>query len=171
MKQAVLREQLVQFGLFDYLLNKLDSEPGSTSASYRSRAATIVYVDFCFDVLDQSPPIQALYLDVLSEFLRLSSDGLLRNAVDEFCTVLGNKDKEELHWNLAFLAKVNHTLLFGLGARGPIMRESLKSLYEMGKQVFPLSLFTPLNAAKEPRRRKRKQESGSGRKRKNQRTA
>lgn len=132
--------------------------PSSTSASYSSRAALIVYVDFCFDVLDQSPPIQALYLDVLSEFLRLSSDGLLRNAVDEFCTVLGNKDKEELHWNLAFFAKVNHTLRLGLGARGPIMVESLKSLYETGKRVFPLNLCTP-----EPRRRKRKQESRSGR--------
>lgn len=141
--------------------------PSSTSATYRSRAATIVYLDFCFDVLDQSPPIQALYLDVLSEFLRLSSDGVLRNAVEEFCTVLGNKDKEELHWNLPFLAKVHNTLRFGLGARGPIMAESLKSLYETGRRVFPLNLFTPLNAAKDTRRRKRKQESGSGRKQKN----
>lgn len=141
--------------------------PSSTSATYRSRAATVVYLEFCFDVLDQSPPIQALYLDVLSEFLRLSSDEVLRNATDEFCTVLSNKDKEELHWNLPFLAKVNSMLRLSLGARGPGTAESSQSLDEMGKQVFPLNLYTPLNAAKEPGRRKRKQESGSGRKRKN----
>lgn len=275
MKQAVLREQLVQFGLFDYLRNKLDSEPGflkdigtlpvlrfltpeptkniqlqrgkgtdvlvcllgnrgmdpnkeggcqgispwselfayichwwiserksatrilsflleegilklflkagadpsaliigpsSTSASYRSRAATIAYLEFCFDVLDQSPPIQALYLDVLSEFLRLSSDDILRNVTVEFCTVLSNRDNKELHWNLLFLVKVKNMIQLSLGARGPGTVESLQSLDDMSKRVFPLNLHTPLGGAKEPgRRRKRKQERGSGRKRKNQR--
>lgn len=141
--------------------------PSPTSDAYRRRAATIVYLEFCFNVLDQSPPIQEFYLDVLSEFLRLSSDGVLRNVVDEFCTILSTRDKEELHWNLTFLAKVKSMLRLNLGARGPGTAESLQSLDETGKRVFPLNLYTPLDIAKEPGRRKRKQESGSGRKRKN----
>lgn len=128
-----------------------------TSTTYRTRAATIVYLDFCFDIIDKSPAIQALYLDVLSEFLRLSSDGVLRNAIDEFCTVLSNQDKKELYWNLPFLAKVNNILRTNLVARGPETTESLQSLDEMGKHVFPLNLYTPLNVANEPGRSERKQ--------------
>lgn len=157
------------------LFLKSGADPGArimgraslASRTYKRRAAAIVYLEFCFDVLDQSPPIQALYLDVLSEFLRLSSDGLLRKVINEFCTILSNSDKEELHWNLPFLAKVNNMLRLSLGTRGPGTAESLQSLDELGKQVFPLNLYTPLNDANEPGRKKRKRESGSGRKRKN----
>lgn len=145
--------------------------PNFTSGTYRGRAATIVYLEFCFDVLDQSPPIQELYLDVLSEFLRLSSNVVLRDVIDEFCTVLRERDMEELHWNLPFLAKVNDMLRISISARGPETTESLQSLHQTAKKVFPSNLYTPLNVATEPRKRKRKQESGSARKRKNQREA
>lgn len=145
--------------------------PSSMSATYRSRAATTVYLDFCFDILDQSPPIQSLYLDVLSNFLRLSSDEVLINVVDEFCTFLSNRDKKEMHWNLPFLANVNNMLRLSLGGRGPEAAESLQSLDQMGTRVFPLSLYTPFDVAKGSERRKRKHENGSGRKRKNQREA
>lgn len=145
--------------------------PNFTSGTYRRRAAAIVYLEFCFNVLDQSPPIQELYLDVLSEFLRLSSNVVLRNVIDEFCTVLSERDMEELHWNLPFLAKVNDMLRISMSTRGPETTESLQSLHQTAKKVFPSNLYTPLNVATEPRKRKRKQESGSGRKRKNQRKA
>lgn len=140
-----------------------------TSGTRRSRAAMIFYLQLCFDVLDQSPRIQALYLDVLSEFLRLSHHEILRNVIDEFCTILNERDMEELHWNLPFLAKVHDTLRLSLSARGPEAAGSLHSLYQTAKQVFPSNLYTPLNVAAEPRKRKRKQESGSCRKQKNQR--
>lgn len=148
---------------------------GPSSASdaglSRSRAATMAYVEFCFDMLDQASPIQALYLDVLSEFLRLSSDGVLRQVVDEFCVVLGNKPKEELHWKLPFLAKVNNMLGLSLSTRGQENAQSLQSLDEMGKQVFPLNLYTPVNVTTEPRRRKRTDETDLGGRRKNRREA
>lgn len=145
--------------------------PSTTSETYSSRAATTAYLEFCFDVLDHSPPTQRLYLDVLSEFLRLSKDEVLQDVTDVFCTVLSYRDKNELHWNLPFLAKVNDILRLSLVARGPEIADSLSSLDQMGKRVFPLSLYAPINAAKEPRRNRRKQENGSGRKRKNQREA
>jgi hypothetical protein len=141
----------------------------SMSDTYRNRAATTVYLDLCFDVLSQSPPIRALYLDVLSEFLRLSSDGLLNNVTDEICTVLSSKGKSELHRDLAFLAKVSNMLRLRLGARGPRTAESLQSLDHIGKQIFPLNLYNPMNIAAEPLGRKRKQQSGSGRRRKKKR--
>lgn len=143
--------------------------PCLTSGTRRSRAAAIFYLQFCFDVLDQSPRIQALYLDVLSEFLRLSHQEVLRNVIDEFCAILNQRDKEELHWSFPFLAKVHDTLRLSLSARGPEAAGSLHSLHQTAKQVFPSNLYTPLNAATEPRKRKRKQKSGSGRKQKNQR--
>lgn len=135
--------------------------PSSTSATYRNRAATIVYLDLCFDVLSRSPPIQALYLQVLSEILRLSSEEVLENASDEFCAVLGNKDKEELHWNLPFFAKVTNVLYTSLVSREPGTAESLQSLDKIAQQVFPLNLYTPVVVATEPRGRKRKHERSS----------
>lgn len=143
--------------------------PSATSATYRSSAATTVYLEFCFDILDKSPSIQALYLEVLAEFLRLSSSEVLNNAIDEFCMALSNRDRNELHWDLPFLAEVNNTLQLSLGARGAETAENLQSLDDAAKRVFPLNLYTPLEVATGHNMRKRKQASGLGRRRKNQR--
>lgn len=125
-------------------------DSASDTCTSRIRAATIVYLEFCFDMLDKSPHIQALYLDVLSDFLRLSREGLLRRAVDDFCTLLSNRDKGELYWKLPFLAEVNNVLRVSLVARGRGTAESLQSLDQMGKRVFPLNLYTPFDVAIEP---------------------
>ncbi|KAG8158210.1 hypothetical protein KVR01_011971 [Diaporthe batatas] len=146
--------------------------PSPASGTYKSRAAAVVYLEFCFDMLDQSPPTQTLYLDVLSEFLRLSSDVVLGNVTDEFCAVLINKEKEELHWKLPFFAKVNDLLRLSLASRGSGTAENLLSLDRMSRQIFPLDLYTPMSVATKPRKRKRKHnESSSGRHQKHKREA
>lgn len=141
--------------------------PSPRSNTCRSRTAATVYLELCFNVLDQAPAIQALYLDVLSEFLQLSSEKVLKDVTDEFCTILSDEDKEALHWNLPFFAKVNNMLRLSLGARESGTAESLQSLDETGKQFFPSDLYTPMNVATESR--KRKPESSSGRRWKNKR--
>lgn len=133
-------------------------------------AATVAYLEFCFDVLDQSPSIQSLYLDVLVELLRLCSVGVLKKTVDEFCTGLNNRNKDELHWTLPFLAEVNGTLQLSLGARGPETAETLQSLNQVAKRIFPLNLYTPMEVATtELSSRKRKQGSILDEQRKHQR--
>lgn len=134
--------------------------PSSTSADYLSRAATLVYLECCFDFLDQSPLIQELYLEVLSEFLRLSSDGVLRNVVAKFYALCSDRDKEELHWKLPFLARVSKMLRLILGARESVTIKSLQFLDELDKRIFPSNPYAPVDVAKGPSRsrKRRKQE-------------
>lgn len=143
--------------------------PRPLGSSSEKRAATIVYLDFCFDVLSQSPPIQALYLDVLSEFLQLSSDEVLKSAAENFCAGLSNKYMGRLHWELLFFAKVTNILRVALSSREPVTTEILRVLDQTGNRVFPSKLYMPPTVAREPRGRKRKQCSSSGRRRKTKR--
>jgi hypothetical protein len=130
------------------------------------RAASVVYLELCFDVLERSPRIQALYLDVLSDFVQLTAEEVLKTAVDEFCMIVSNKDREDLHCNLHLLAKVTNVLRLELDAR-PGTAESLQTLDELRQRVFQLDSYAPGNILKAAKKRKRKQESGLGRKRKN----
>lgn len=142
---------------------------GPVSRPCEDRAAASVYLELCFDVLNPSPQIQALYLDVLSDFLQLSDDELLDIVTEDFCTVSHNKDKKELHWTLPFLAKVSKVLRLSLDARGPETTESLQSLDHMCEQVFPVNMYRPVDVATEPKRMKRKQNGSCHRLRKHKR--
>ncbi len=84
--------------------------PGSTFEGSRMRAATMVSVDFCFSILGQSQPIQALYLKALMEFIHLSNNDILRDTCHDFGINLSNmSDGDELRQlNLSFLAGVTH---------------------------------------------------------------
>ncbi|KAL1851056.1 hypothetical protein Daus18300_012665 [Diaporthe australafricana] len=138
----------------------------SLFGTWRSMPASVVYMQFCFDVFDQSPPLQALYLDILSEFLRLSHSGTLEEVCNEFGAVLSN----DLHWNLAFFSKVKSAIMLSLDSHGPEAAQARQSLDEVATRVFPLELYTPLEVATTSSRKgKRKRTTGSGaRKRKNQ---
>lgn len=140
--------------------------PSPTSATSRIRAATIVFVELCFDILSKSPSIQALYLDVLAEFLNRTSTWVLKNAINEFCTTLRYRDRDQLRWESPFLAEVKDRLRFSLAARGPGTAEDLQQLDRTAKLVFPSNLVTPMAAGTGQSRRKRKQQIGSGRQRK-----
>lgn len=145
--------------------------PGSTFDNHRRRAASVVYLEFCFDVIDLSPQTQALYLDVLTEVLRLSNTSTLKSICKEFCAVLSNRSKDRLHWNLPFFSRVNNEIFLSLTGHGPETAEARQSLDEVAKQAFPLNLYVPLDATiTASRKGKRKKKAGSidGR-RKNQR--
>lgn len=144
--------------------------PSPTSAMSWNRAATIVFVEFCFDILSKSPPIQALYLDVLVEFLHRTSTWVLRSTINQFCTNLRNRDRDELRWESPFLAEVKNRLHVSLAARGPGTAEDLQQLDRTAKLVFPSNLVTPMATGTGAARRKRKQESGSAQQRKSHRT-
>lgn len=141
--------------------------PGSTFDTHRSRPASVVYLELCFDILDQSPRIRTIYIELLTEFLRLSSVGVLKNVVDEFCAVLDSRDKDELHWNLPFLAEVKNVLQRSLGAQGPKTIEARQSLDKTAERFLPWHLQTPLEVVNSKRRHK----NDSGRQRKIQRQA
>lgn len=135
----------------------------------RNRAATIVFVEFCFDILSKSPPIQALYLDVLVEFLHRTRTWLLKDTINQFCTTLRNRDRDELRWESPFLAEVKTRLHVSLATRGPGNAEDLQQLEWTAKLVFPSNLVTPMAIGTVQARRQRKQESESGRQRKSHR--
>lgn len=145
--------------------------PGPTFDSYRSRAASVVYVEFCFDILDQSPPIQALYLDLLKDFLRLSNSNTVKEICEEFCSTLGNRSNDELYWDLSFFSKVYGTIIRSLGGHETQTAEVQQSLDLLARRVFPRELFASTeDGIIMSQKGKRKQMAGSvDRKRKNQR--
>lgn len=124
-----------------------------------TRAAATVYLELCFDVLDHTPPIQTHYLDLLSEFLQLSSDEVLKHVADEFCLILGFWDKKRLHRNFQFFSEVFSILQQSLEARRIGDADTLQSLRQTGEKIFPSSLVKPVDVATELRGKKRKQES------------
>lgn len=171
---------LLEEGIFILLLkagadpNVKVVSPGFTFQGKRHRAAARVYLEFCFQFVDQSQPVQEHYLDALKEFLRLSNDGTLRDVCDEFSTVLTNMSEVELpQWHLPFLSRVNDWLLLSLDAHRLGATEIRLAQDRMARRIFPLELYTPLNAVTKDstrEQRKRKNESGDPR-RKNRRKA
>lgn len=145
--------------------------PSPTSATSRNRAAIMIFLEFCFDILSKSPPIQALCLDVLAEFLHRTSTWVPKNTIYEFCTTLRNRDRDELRWESPFLAEVKNTLRVSLAARGPGTAEDLQKLDRTANLVFPSNLVTPMATGTGRSRRKRKQECGPGQQRKSHRMA
>lgn len=135
----------------------------TSSVMDRQRAAAVVYLEFCFNILSESQQTQLLFLDVLNELLRLSNDSTLKDVCEEFCTLLGDKpEANQRGLNLPFLSRVLNVLLLSLGAHGPETAETRQALDKMATQIFPLDLYTPLEMATPASSRgKRKQEAES----------
>ncbi|KAI3400741.1 hypothetical protein diail_1950 [Diaporthe ilicicola] len=117
--------------------------PASTSDSLKTETASVVYLQFCFDVLYQSPSIQELYLDVLTNFLRLSHADTLRLVCMTFRDFMDNRSKYWVHRDFLFYSKVNNILLMGLGHR-PETAETRRFLTRVATRIFPSNLYVPL---------------------------
>lgn len=131
-----------------------------------TRTAAVMYLKFCRDFTNQSASRQTVYLEVLKEFLCLSSHDTAAMVCEEFTTLLTGMVQEKVTpRSLLFMSKVNHLLLQSLAIRGPVMKESKLRQDAVAREVFPPELYTSVGAVGDSNRgkRKRKNDSKDGR--------
>lgn len=131
-----------------------------------SMTATEMFVELCHGFVDRSQSRQALYLEVLEEFLRSSNRGTLSDACDGFTTLMDNTREKGIDpWRLPFLSRVNNLLLSRATIGGPDVMEAKMRQDTMARQLFPPDLYTPAVATStsSKRRRQRKNNSNNGR--------
>ncbi|ETS87794.1 hypothetical protein PFICI_01622 [Pestalotiopsis fici W106-1] len=121
------------------------------------RPMAVVYIELCFEFLDQPLVKQQLYLDVLEEFLRLSTISTVKAVCVDFrATRSGNAGVSPRH--LPFLSRVNDLLSLHLdkfGAPGPKLLQD-----KWPQQAVPANPHTSINSIKgEKKRKKRENES------------
>lgn len=112
------------------------------------RAATMVYLKFCMEFVNQSQARQTLYFDVLRELLRSSNPWTLASARLEFTARMEGILKTGIApRTLPFLAKVNNLLLHNCTINVPYMMQIKLRQDAVARQAFPPELYTPMEGA------------------------